>query len=144
MIIQIDHHWKQTVFLEPSCHVSWEECAEPCLNKGRAKGLFIQGLKIETVQHKSIEEDQKKYLHKKKKSSFKQLFPLLLQWYPEVRHFCRDVPIILIGCKTDLRKDKEKTRKLKALDMAPITYLQVAILFTYTYMPINRDYLHLT
>ncbi|XP_077099621.1 rho-related GTP-binding protein RhoF isoform X2 [Siphateles boraxobius] len=57
-----------------------------------------------------------------------------IKWYPEVHHFCRDVPIILIGCKTDLRKDKEKTRKLKALDMAPITYLQVVIIFTYTYI----------
>lgn len=47
-----------------------------------------------------------------------------IKWYPEVHHFCRDVPIILIGCKTDLRKDKEKTRKLKALDLEPITYLQ--------------------
>ncbi|XP_026075981.1 rho-related GTP-binding protein RhoF-like [Carassius auratus] len=47
-----------------------------------------------------------------------------IKWYPEVRHFCRDVPIVLIGCKTDLRKDKEKTRKLKALDLEPITYLQ--------------------
>ncbi|KAI7793502.1 rho-related GTP-binding protein RhoF [Triplophysa rosa] len=47
-----------------------------------------------------------------------------IKWYPEVHHFCRDTPIILIGCKTDLRKDKEKMRKLKALDMAPITYLQ--------------------
>ncbi|KAK7120876.1 hypothetical protein R3I94_020757 [Phoxinus phoxinus] len=46
------------------------------------------------------------------------------KWYPEVNHFCHDAPIILIGCKTDLRKDKEKTRKLKALDLAPITYLQ--------------------
>ncbi|XP_051972690.1 rho-related GTP-binding protein RhoF-like [Xyrauchen texanus] len=49
---------------------------------------------------------------------------VMIKWYPEVRHFCRDVPIILIGCKTDLRKDKERTRNLKALDLAPITYLQ--------------------
>uniref|UniRef100_A0A4W4H896 Ras homolog family member F n=1 Tax=Electrophorus electricus TaxID=8005 RepID=A0A4W4H896_ELEEL len=49
---------------------------------------------------------------------------VLIKWYPEVRHFCRDVPIILIGCKTDLRKDKERTRKLKAQDQAPITYIQ--------------------
>lgn len=47
------------------------------------------------------------------------------QWYPEVNHFCRDVPVILIGCKTDLRKDKEKMRKLRALDLEPITYTQV-------------------
>ncbi|XP_036384990.1 rho-related GTP-binding protein RhoF [Megalops cyprinoides] len=49
---------------------------------------------------------------------------VLIKWYPEVNHFCRGVPIILIGCKTDLRKDKEKTRKLKAMDQAPITYIQ--------------------
>ncbi|XP_030624259.1 rho-related GTP-binding protein RhoF [Chanos chanos] len=49
---------------------------------------------------------------------------VMIKWYPEVHHFCRDVPIILIGCKTDLRKDKEMTRKLRALDLAPITYIQ--------------------
>ncbi|KAL7846766.1 hypothetical protein SRHO_G00217460 [Serrasalmus rhombeus] len=49
---------------------------------------------------------------------------VLIKWYPEVHHFCRDAPIILIGCKTDLRKDKEKTRKLKAMEQAPITYIQ--------------------
>ncbi|XP_006640291.1 rho-related GTP-binding protein RhoF [Lepisosteus oculatus] len=49
---------------------------------------------------------------------------VLIKWYPEVNHFCRGVPIILIGCKTDLRKDKERTRKLRALDQAPITYIQ--------------------
>ncbi|XP_064833915.1 rho-related GTP-binding protein RhoF-like isoform X1 [Oncorhynchus masou masou] len=49
---------------------------------------------------------------------------VLIKWYPEVNHFCRDVPVILIGCKTDLRKDKERTRRLKAMDQAPITYTQ--------------------
>ncbi|KAK1800334.1 hypothetical protein P4O66_005482 [Electrophorus voltai] len=56
---------------------------------------------------------------------------VLIKWYPEVRHFCRDVPIILIGCKTDLRKDKERTRKLKAQDQAPITYIQDQAPITY-------------
>ncbi|KAF4081817.1 hypothetical protein AMELA_G00144720 [Ameiurus melas] len=49
---------------------------------------------------------------------------VLIKWYPEVNHFCRDVPVVLIGCKTDLRKDKEKMRKLRALDLEPITYTQ--------------------
>ncbi|CDQ65629.1 unnamed protein product [Oncorhynchus mykiss] len=31
---------------------------------------------------------------------------VLIKWYPEVHHFCHGVPIILVGCKTDLRKDK--------------------------------------
>lgn len=47
------------------------------------------------------------------------------QWYPEVNHFCRGVPLVLIGCKTDLRKDKEQLRKLRAARQEPITYSQV-------------------
>ncbi|KAM6902659.1 rho-related GTP-binding protein RhoF [Xenentodon cancila] len=49
---------------------------------------------------------------------------VLIKWYPEVKHFCQDIPVILIGCKTDLRKDKECARKLKAMNLDPITYTQ--------------------
>ncbi|XP_075945028.1 rho-related GTP-binding protein RhoF [Anarhichas minor] len=49
---------------------------------------------------------------------------VLIKWHPEVKHFCRDTPVILIGCKTDLRKDKECARKLKAMNQAPVTYTQ--------------------
>ncbi|KAK2888320.1 rho-related GTP-binding protein RhoF [Channa argus] len=49
---------------------------------------------------------------------------VLIKWHPEVKHFCRDTPVILIGCKTDLRKDRECARKLKAMNLAPITYTQ--------------------
>uniref|UniRef100_A0A8C7X456 Ras homolog family member F n=1 Tax=Oryzias sinensis TaxID=183150 RepID=A0A8C7X456_9TELE len=49
---------------------------------------------------------------------------VLDKWFPEVKHFCQDVPVILIGCKTDLRKDRECMRKLKAAGMAPISYTQ--------------------
>lgn len=52
-------------------------------------------------------------------------FIVFPQWFPEVKHFCGDTPVILIGCKTDLRKDKECTRRLKATNQAPITYTQV-------------------
>uniref|UniRef100_A0A8C5LM34 Ras homolog family member F, filopodia associated n=1 Tax=Leptobrachium leishanense TaxID=445787 RepID=A0A8C5LM34_9ANUR len=52
---------------------------------------------------------------------------VLIKWYPEVHHFCRGVPIILIGCKTDLRKDKERVRKLKTSQQEPITYSQVFV-----------------
>lgn len=34
---------------------------------------------------------------------------------------------MLIGCKTDLRKDKEQLRKLRASKQEPITYNQVNI-----------------
>ncbi|XP_010580484.1 rho-related GTP-binding protein RhoF [Haliaeetus albicilla] len=46
------------------------------------------------------------------------------KWYPEVNHFCRGVPLVLIGCKTDLRKDKEQLRKLRASKQEPVTYNQ--------------------
>ena len=47
------------------------------------------------------------------------------KWYPEVRHHCQNVPIILVGTKLDLREDKETIDKLKDKRLAPITYPQV-------------------
>uniref|UniRef100_A0A8D0H1C4 Uncharacterized protein n=1 Tax=Sphenodon punctatus TaxID=8508 RepID=A0A8D0H1C4_SPHPU len=44
------------------------------------------------------------------------------KWYPEVNHFCKGVPILLIGCKTDLRKDRMLVRKLHEDRLEPITY----------------------
>ncbi|XP_011926608.1 rho-related GTP-binding protein RhoF isoform X1 [Macaca nemestrina] len=49
---------------------------------------------------------------------------VLIKWFPEVTHFCRGIPMVLIGCKTDLRKDKEQLRKLRAAQLEPITYMQ--------------------
>jgi|UniRef100_A0A8C0W2M5 Ras family protein F len=49
---------------------------------------------------------------------------VLIKWFPEVTHFCRGTPMVLIGCKTDLRKDKEQLRKLRAVQQEPITYMQ--------------------
>ncbi|KAG7272423.1 hypothetical protein CRUP_013177 [Coryphaenoides rupestris] len=49
---------------------------------------------------------------------------VMIKWHPEVKHFCKDVPVVLVGCKTDLRKDQERLGKLKALDQTPITYTQ--------------------
>ncbi|XP_043859440.1 rho-related GTP-binding protein RhoF-like [Dromiciops gliroides] len=49
---------------------------------------------------------------------------VLIKWYPEVIHFCHGTPMVLIGCKTNLEKDKEQLRKLRADDLEPITYAQ--------------------
>ena len=49
------------------------------------------------------------------------------KWYPEVRHHCPQVPIILVGTKLDLREDKETIDKLKEKRLAPITYPQVCV-----------------
>uniref|UniRef100_A0A4W5JRJ8 Ras homolog family member F, filopodia associated n=1 Tax=Hucho hucho TaxID=62062 RepID=A0A4W5JRJ8_9TELE len=43
---------------------------------------------------------------------------------PEVHHFCHGLTIILVGCKTDLRKDKALARKLWSSGQNPITYIQ--------------------
>uniref|UniRef100_A0A8C0GVF8 Uncharacterized protein n=1 Tax=Chelonoidis abingdonii TaxID=106734 RepID=A0A8C0GVF8_CHEAB len=46
-------------------------------------------------------------------------------WYPEVNHFCKGLPIVLVGCKTDLRKDKVLLRQLHEDWLEPITYHKV-------------------
>ena len=53
------------------------------------------------------------------------------KWYPEVRHHCPNVPIILVGTKLDLREDRETIEKLKEKRLAPITYPQVSVIFLF-------------
>jgi len=43
------------------------------------------------------------------------------KWYPEVIHFCPDVPQILVGTKIDLRSDSATVEKLKSAGQAPVT-----------------------
>ena len=38
-------------------------------------------------------------------SYFSVLFFPILQWYPEIKKYCPNCPIILVGCKMDLRND---------------------------------------
>ncbi|KAM6160014.1 rho-related GTP-binding protein RhoD [Erethizon dorsatum] len=52
-------------------------------------------------------------------NSFENVFN---RWYPEVTHFCKRVPIIVVGCKTDLRKDKTLVNKLRKNGLEPVTY----------------------
>ncbi|KAM6069514.1 rho-related GTP-binding protein RhoD isoform 2-T2 [Theristicus caerulescens] len=49
---------------------------------------------------------------------------ILTKWYPEVNHFCKGVPVLLVGCKTDLRCDQEVLRKLQEGRLEPISYQQ--------------------
>ncbi|NWW83506.1 RHOF protein, partial [Climacteris rufus] len=46
------------------------------------------------------------------------------QWHPEVNHFCKGVPVLLVGCKTDLRQDQEVLRKLKDRRTEPVSRQQ--------------------
>jgi len=43
------------------------------------------------------------------------------KWYPEVLHFCPDIPHLLVGTKTDLRSDKETLAKLNSQGSTPMS-----------------------
>jgi small GTP-binding protein len=43
------------------------------------------------------------------------------KWLPEVQHFCPGCPIVLVGCKADLRYDPATIRKLKNQGQHPVT-----------------------
>ncbi|XP_064309009.1 rho-related GTP-binding protein RhoD [Phalacrocorax carbo] len=49
---------------------------------------------------------------------------ILIKWYPEVNHFCKGVPVLLVGCKTDLRQDMAVLHKLREGHMEPISHQQ--------------------
>ena len=42
-------------------------------------------------------------------------------WAPEVRHFCPNVPVILVGNKKDLRNDEYIKRELSKTKQKPVT-----------------------
>lgn len=41
-----------------------------------------------------------------------------------MRHFCLDVPYVLVGCKKDLRTDPGTIAELKKMHLAPVSYEQ--------------------
>lgn len=44
------------------------------------------------------------------------------KWVPEVRHFCPNVPFVLVGCKRDLRQDAHTISELKKMGQKPVSY----------------------
>lgn len=43
------------------------------------------------------------------------------KWYAETLHYCRGVPIILVGCKVDLRNDPATIEMLSRTSQAPVS-----------------------
>nr|CAX74757.1 RAS-like GTP-binding protein [Schistosoma japonicum] len=46
---------------------------------------------------------------------------IIEKWIPEVRHFCPNVPIVLVGNKSDLRYDDKIINELARLNQHPVT-----------------------
>ena len=55
------------------------------------------------------------------------LIPLGIQWISEVLHFCQGLPIILVGCKKDLRYDQKTIEELHKTSQKPVTPEQVRL-----------------
>lgn len=52
-----------------------------------------------------------------------------MQWISEVLHFCQGLPIILVGCKKDLRYDQKTNAELQKTNQKPVTPEAVNIIF---------------
>jgi Ras homolog gene family, member A len=44
------------------------------------------------------------------------------KWISEVLHFCAGLPILLVGCKKDLRNDGRTIEELKRTGQAPVSF----------------------
>ncbi|CAG2120866.1 unnamed protein product, partial [Medioppia subpectinata] len=45
------------------------------------------------------------------------------KWVPEVKKFCEDVPIVLVGTKRDLRSDPQVVDSLQRQQQKPISFI---------------------
>lgn len=56
--------------------------------------------------------------------------PIFSQWISEVMHFCAGLPIILVGCKKDLRRDPRVIDELRKTSQRPVTPEEVSLWYT--------------
>ncbi len=52
------------------------------------------------------------------------------QWHPEVKHFCPKVPVLLVGCKKDLRDDPKTKEELGRISQHPVTSKEVLFILS--------------
>lgn len=50
-----------------------------------------------------------------------------LQWHSEVTHFCAGLPVLLVGCKKDLRRDPKTIDELRKTSQRPVTPEEVRL-----------------
>jgi GTPase SAR1 family protein len=50
-----------------------------------------------------------------------------LQWISEVKHFCAGLPVILVGCKQDLRRDPRTIEELRKTEQRPVDSEDVSL-----------------
>ncbi|OCB91126.1 small GTPase-binding protein [Sanghuangporus baumii] len=43
------------------------------------------------------------------------------KWHSEVTHFCAGLPVLLVGCKKDLRRDPKTIEELRKVSQRPVT-----------------------
>ncbi|KAG0745039.1 hypothetical protein G6F24_015974 [Rhizopus arrhizus] len=47
------------------------------------------------------------------------------KWISEVLHFCQGLPIVLVGCKKDLRNDPATIEELRRNSQKPVSHEEV-------------------
>merc|ERR1719337_652687 len=62
------------------------------------------------------------------------------KWWPELKHHCPGVPMILVGTKLDLRNDANTVAKLREKNQTPITF-EEGLDMAKTICPSNAKYL---
>jgi Ras homolog gene family, member A len=76
----------------------------------------------------SLDNVQEKVLHQS--CAFVRItywLVIFIQWISEVMHFCAGLPIILVGCKKDLRRDNKTIDELRKTNQRPVTPEEVRI-----------------
>jgi Ras family protein A len=51
----------------------------------------------------------------------------LIKWVEELTEHCNGVPIVLVGCKNDLRNDQKTLEELAKTSQVPVTFEEVKI-----------------
>jgi hypothetical protein len=118
------------------CRSRWKACRTSPLGHGRSRRLrsspssLISGL----ARHPYLLRRRLPRLPRQRPGEGEMLYKTFKlasadeiprQWISEVLHFCPGLPIILVGCKSDLRDDPKTMEELHKTSQRPVTQAQV-------------------